>query len=214
MEILISQLGKESALDYMNRLTEAGIPAEIRIRRDGSLRPRDTVFAYAILVDRQNYQKAESLLGFDVNTDGEILLGVPAELPERMLASADRSSNEEAWRIADFPGILDLATQHSLACIGGQFQFRGPLGIAEMFWLEAYSNPRESNESWSCYVARANSEVKVGFDKLVQDTNFDSEARGWNHIQKALEEGRITDPQKYLFFVANFSQKPEKTVLS
>ena len=60
-------------------------------------------------------------------------------LPEDMLVTANRESNEEAWRLADFPAVLKRASSHGLACVGGQFQFRGPIGTTEKYWLNADS---------------------------------------------------------------------------
>ncbi|MBT4816125.1 MAG: hypothetical protein HN742_23725 [Lentisphaerae bacterium] len=129
------------------------------------------------------------------------------KLPSSMLECADRSTNEEAWRIGDFAEILDRATENGLVCVGGQFQFRGPIGIAEMYWLNADSSPRRENETWQEYVLRANAEVRSAFDRLVAETDFGAEARGWSHIQKALATGTIGDPKDHLYFVAYFGDE-------
>ena len=130
-------------------------------------------------------------------------------LPEDMLASANRESNEEAWRLSDVPVILERASPHKLACIGGQFQFRGPIGIAELYWLNADSTPRRPEEDWDAYVERANSEVLSIFERLVEQTDFRAEARQWNHISEAVERGAISDPTEHLYFVAYFNRNPE-----
>lgn len=130
-------------------------------------------------------------------------------LPEDMLATANRESNEEAWRPADFPAVLERATFHRLACVGGQFQFRGPIGTAEMYWLNADSTLRQQGEDWDVYVARANSEVLSLFTRLVKQTDFRAEARQWKHIIEAIEQGTIADPTEHLYFVAYFSGDPE-----
>jgi len=134
------------------------------------------------------------------------------QLPADMLDTANYthadSSGEEGWRISDFPGVLKAATQHRLACIGGQFQFRGPIGTAEMYWLKADSTPRGDKEEWDAYVKRANAEVMTGFEALVQKTDFIKEARDWKHIAEAMDSGRVTDPTQHLYFVAYF--KAEK----
>jgi len=132
-------------------------------------------------------------------------------LPEDMLATANRESNEEAWRLSDFPAILERASFHRLACIGGQFQFRGPIGTAEMYWLNADSAPRRQGEDWDNYVARANSEVLRMFKGLVEQTDFRVEARQWKHIAEAIDRGTISDPTEHLYFVAYFNQNPEIT---
>src|SRR5512138_1884158 len=104
------------------------------------------------------------------------------KLPEDMLATANRESNEEAWKLSNFPTVLERASFHRLACVGGQFQFRGPIGTAEMYWLNADSTPRRQGEDWDSYVERANSEVLSMFTRVVQQTDFRAEARQWKHI--------------------------------
>lgn len=131
-------------------------------------------------------------------------------LPESMLISADRSSNEVAWKVEDFPRILDLATEHRLACIGGQFQFRGPLGIAEMCWQNVESNQQIPTEDWDQYVTRANREVRDAFDKICSNTDFDAEAMGWDHIRDAVDSGSVGDPKEHLYIVAYFADCPTR----
>ncbi len=130
-------------------------------------------------------------------------------LPEDMLATANRESSEEAWRLADFPAVLQRASLHRLACIGGQFQFRGLIGTAEMYWLNADSAPRRQGEDWDGYVERANSEVLSIFTRIVRQTDFRAEARQWKHISDAIECGAISDPTEHLYFVAYFNREPE-----
>jgi len=130
-------------------------------------------------------------------------------LPEDMLARANRESNEEGWRPPDFPAVLERASFHHLACGGGQFQFRGPIGTAEMYWLNADSTPRRQGEDWDSYVDRANSEVLSVFRRVVEQTDFRAEARQWKHITEALERGVISDPTEHLYFVAYFNRNPE-----
>jgi hypothetical protein len=130
-------------------------------------------------------------------------------LPEDMLATANRESNEEAWRPADFQVVLELASVHRLACVGGQFQFRGPIATAEMYWLNADSMPRRPAEDWDSYVGRANSEVLRLFTRLLEQTDFGAEALQWNHIVQAIQQGTIADPTDNLYFVAYFSRDPE-----
>jgi len=131
------------------------------------------------------------------------------KLPESMLKLADLSSNEEAWKPGDFPEVLELATKNSLACIGGQFQFRGVIGTAEMYWVDADSEERKSSESWLDYVERANTEVLEEFRKRMSETDFDQEALGWSHISQAVESGLVKDPKEYLYFVAYFCSDPD-----
>jgi len=132
------------------------------------------------------------------------------KLPEAILNLADRSSNEEAWRIEDVPRVLDLASEYGLACIGGQFQFRGLIGTAEMYWLNADSLPQLPEEDWEPYVERANSEVRESFDRICRETDFDAEAMTWEHIRESLASGVLSDPKEHLYFVAYFSQDPTK----
>ena len=130
-------------------------------------------------------------------------------LPPDMLATANCESKEEAWRVPDFPAVLERASFHRLACVGGQFQFRGPIGIAEMYWLNADSTPRREGESWDGYVDRANAEVLSTFTRLVEQTDFLAEARQWKHIIDAIDKGTISDPKEHVYFVAYFDPNPE-----
>lgn len=132
-------------------------------------------------------------------------------LPADMLANANRESDEEAWRLADFPSVLVRASGHRLACIGGQFQFRGPIGIAELYWLNSDSTPRRQGEDWDSYVDRANSEVLSVFRRVVEQTDFRAEARQWKHITEAVERGVLSDPTRHLYFVAYFNRNPENS---
>jgi len=131
------------------------------------------------------------------------------KLPAEMLTTAHYKppSTEEGWRIVDFPNVLKIATQHQLACIGGQFQFRGSFGTAEMYWLNADSSTRGAKEEWVAYVKRANTEVMTAFEKLTKETDFIQEAHQWKPIVEAMASGRISDPAQHLFFVAYF--KPD-----
>ena len=131
-------------------------------------------------------------------------------LPEDMLAIANRESNEEAWRPSDFPRILELASAHRLACIGGQFEFCGPLGTAELYWLNAAATPRERNEDWGAYVARANSEVLDVFQSLIEQTDFCAEVQELEHISELFARGAIPDLKERLYFVAHFSREAAK----
>ena len=130
-------------------------------------------------------------------------------LPDDMLASANRESNTEAWRVSDFPSVLERASSHRLACIGGQFQFRGPIGTAEMYWLNADSSPRRHGEDWDSYDDRSNAEVLSIFTRVVEQTDFRVEARQWKHITEEMERGAICDPAEHLYFEAYFNQNPE-----
>jgi hypothetical protein len=134
------------------------------------------------------------------------------KLPPEILAKAhvEPPSTEEGWRVTDFPAVMALATGHELACIGGQFQFRGSIGIAEMYWLNADSLPRTEEEDWSAYVKRANAEVLNAFDTLLQKTDFIGEASKWRHIVEAMDSGQVSDPMDYLYFVAYFVPKTNK----
>lgn len=132
------------------------------------------------------------------------------KLPESMLVNADRTSDGAAWALFDFPKVLDTATDNRLACTGGQFQFRGPIGTAEMDWLNADSMQQLPHENWDQFVERANREVRIAFDKICSVTDFDAEAAKWGHIREAIESGKITDPTEHLYFVAYFSPEPTK----
>lgn len=130
------------------------------------------------------------------------------KLPESMLRIADQSSNEEAWKPTDFPAVLKMATRNHIVCLGGQFQFRGSIGTAEMYWIDADSTEKRAEEKWDEYVLRANREVLEIFEKRMKETDFDKEAENWTQIQGALKRKEIRDPKDHLVFVAYFKHEP------
>ena len=81
-------------------------------------------------------------------------------LPQQMSTIADLRGAEHGWRVDQVPAVLDLASQNSLASLGGQFQFRLPDGsTCEMYWLSADSTERQPNESRDTYVMHSVGEV-------------------------------------------------------
>src|SRR4051794_38203316 len=101
------------------------------------------------------------------------------ELPPDVLVGATLRGNEYGWTPASFPNALQKAESYGFACVGGQFQFRVADGTCEMYWLESNSTERRTGESWDDYSHRSCVEVREGFDKLVNDTDFVNEAVDW-----------------------------------
>ena len=125
--------------------------------------------------------------------------------PEASLYGAILNANEYGWKPENFTRALSEATAGGLVCIGGQFQFQLPGGTCEMYWLNADSAPRASDESWRNYVERAASEVKAVFEKIVRETDFLSEADQFEFLREQKANGvNILDS---LQFVAYFSQE-------
>ena len=127
-------------------------------------------------------------------------------LPASMLEGAS-VQNEIGWRLEDFPSVLERAQQFSLACLGGQFQFRFPDGTCEMYWLEANSSERGLGESWPSYVGRSNREVARAFVDLCARANFEQEIASWEFVRLKREQGH--DPMRHLWFVAYFVSELE-----
>jgi hypothetical protein len=58
-------------------------------------------------------------------------------LPVEIVESASINGNEYGWPLHAFPSAALRAKSLGCACVGGQFQFRTPVGVCEMYWLEA-----------------------------------------------------------------------------
>jgi hypothetical protein len=129
------------------------------------------------------------------------------DLPPEITKGAQLAGNEYGWRISSFPDALANAEALGFACIGGQFQFRLDTGICEMYWLRADSNARQKGETWLAYCARSCSEVKIGFERLVLETDFVKQASEWPPVREAMK--RRLDPIQNLVFVAYFVDESE-----
>jgi hypothetical protein len=129
------------------------------------------------------------------------------ELPESLRAVASFDGNELAWPVEAFPAVLDTAAAAGFACLGGQFQFRFPDGLFEMYWLNADSNDQQTSESWSAYVERARNEVLATFERIVAETDFHQEAKACSFLNEKLQSG--TDIMDALCFCAYFISKDD-----
>jgi hypothetical protein len=124
-------------------------------------------------------------------------------LPPQMSQGATLRGNEYGWSISAFPHALAEAESHGYACLGGQFQFRLDEGsTCEMYWLNADSKDRALGESWADYCHRSCSEVRDGFQRLVDKTDFGKEASSWPFR---------FDPTASLVFVAYFVTETDLT---
>ena len=124
------------------------------------------------------------------------------ELPSELTEEANLRGNEYAWPPSAFPKASKTAQALGFACLGGQFQFRTPTSICEMYWLNADSADRSANENWDDYVTRSNTEVLSAFSALVSSTNFRNEALRWTNVPDLSGPG--VSPEQYLYFVAYF----------
>ena len=124
------------------------------------------------------------------------------ELPRELEETADLRGREYAWPPRDFPVVLSRAEALGLACLGGQFQFRLPDAVCEMYWLNADSADRAQHESWAAFVTRSCAEVLSTFTALVSSTDFLAEAKRW-HDLPALSVPSAA-PEQYICFVAYF----------
>jgi hypothetical protein len=116
-------------------------------------------------------------------------------LPPEIAEGSSLRGNEYGWQISTFPEALYRAKSQGFACLGGQFQFRLPDGIYEMYWLNADSTKRNKGEAWRDYSGRSCSEVLKEFNDLVSRVDFAKEAEN-------LQLDTVV--VKNLVFVANF----------
>jgi hypothetical protein len=127
------------------------------------------------------------------------------ELPSDLTKGASLRGHEYAWPLDAFPAVLAQAQLLGLACLGGQFQFRTPDSICEMYWLNADSADRSPDEAWDRYVARSCGEVLSAFTTLASATNFNVEASRWSAVPEL--SGMSATPEQYLCFVADFVEE-------
>jgi hypothetical protein len=74
-----------------------------------------------------------------------------------------------------------------------------------MYWLNADSKDRSDGEPWADYCQRSCSEVRSGFQHLVDKTDFSREASSW--------PSQI-DPSTTLVFVAYFVTEADLTKIA
>ncbi len=128
------------------------------------------------------------------------------ELPRDVLIGAPISGTEYGWTIASFPTALASAQAKGLACLGGQFQFRLPDGIYEMYWLEAHASDRGVGECWTDYARRSCSEIRQQFQQLVEQTNFVKEADHWPSLHLKERKESIQSPASFSLLISSLSR--------
>jgi hypothetical protein len=119
-------------------------------------------------------------------------------LPAEITKGASLRGNEYGWPISAFPEALAKAKSLGFACIGGQFQFRLPDGIYEIYWLSADAGERRDGELWSDFSNRSCAEVLSKFGDLISKTDFIKEASTLRLDQSALDN---------LVFIAYFESE-------
>jgi hypothetical protein len=119
-------------------------------------------------------------------------------LPSEIAKEASLRGNEYAWPISAFPDALAKARSLGFACLAGQFQFRAPDGVCEMYWLSANSTDRHDHEPSSDFSSRSCTEVMNKFEEIVSSTDFVKEAANWK-----LDAGAVGT----LVFVAYFESE-------
>jgi len=129
-------------------------------------------------------------------------------LPPELTAGATLREREYAWRVSSFPSALANAPRLGYACLGGQFQFRlDDATVFEMYWLESNSVERTSLESLEHYAHRSCREVSVGFEALVEATDFREQAARYVSLKSLLDSD--WDPLDHLVFNAYFVTEQE-----
>jgi hypothetical protein len=128
-------------------------------------------------------------------------------LPSELTVGAILQGGEYGWSIAAFPDAQATSIRLGYACLGGQFQFRLDDATCEMYWLNADSSARTSEESWSEYARRSCEEVSQGFQRLAASTDFRKAALDWPTVQGLHAPG--IDPAEFVVFVAYFITEQE-----
>jgi hypothetical protein len=123
-------------------------------------------------------------------------------LPREVTLGATVRGNEYGWRPDAFPSALDKACGLGNACLGGEFQFRVPRGVYEMYALSVEVNERGPEESWEDFQTRSCQEALHGFERRLAETDFVQEGRRWRKVHRL--SGRNAKPLEYLRFVADF----------
>lgn len=128
-------------------------------------------------------------------------------LPPELVAGASIIGNEYGWPPDLFPDVARRAEALGYACLGGQFQFRAPAGICEMYWLSADSTDRQPGEDWRAYCGRSRTEVLESFQQIMAGTDFMREAQQWLPLKAEIERG--FNVLSTLVFVADFITEAE-----
>jgi hypothetical protein len=128
-------------------------------------------------------------------------------LPAELVGGTSIAGNEYGWPVALFSEAARRAEALGYACAGGQFQFRIPAGICEMYWLSAESSGRQLSETWRAYCERSRIEVLDRFSAIIEETDFIAEAVKWPLLKTEIERG--LDLLSALVFVAYFESESE-----
>lgn len=127
--------------------------------------------------------------------------------PRSVVANADLRGNEYAWKPVDFPDALAEAARLGYRCIGGEFQFRFPDGIYDMYWLNTDApDDRARGEEWPAYVGRCETVVRTKFQSVMASTNFRREAESFGFVRERPVYEKA-DPLEYLVVVAYFENE-------
>ena len=133
--------------------------------------------------------------------------GRPIKLSAALLDGATLRANEYGWKPESFESVVAIAANQGYACLGGQFQFRLPDATCEMYWLSADAVERAAGEPWSEYSHRSCREVRDGFNRLMQTTDFRAQTSAFPFLKEKADEG--FDPMSTLVFVAYFVTEHE-----
>lgn len=123
-------------------------------------------------------------------------------LPDEITEGAALRGNEYGWEAGTFPKALKKASALGYACLGGQFQFRLDCGTYEMYWIDADSDERFRDESWSKFCERSCSQVLQKFEQRIESTDFAKEVTDWPSLREASKGS--TRLEEMLVFVAYF----------
>lgn len=164
-------------------------------------------------IEKHGYQPPAIFLRAVMEGTAYQPLGFISQLPDDMLSSANLESGKPpAWRVSDFARVLQRATAHRLACLGGQFELRRPDGSVEDGLSRVCDWTRLKGQSWDEYVEFANAFTRQMVEVSVSEKDPCPKMLGQKSVAKAIASAKMADPLAQLYFAAQFGGDPEPEI--
>lgn len=125
------------------------------------------------------------------------------QLPADIMARATRRGNEYAWSVDDIPAVIDAVKASNLLNVGGQLQFRIPMGgTCECYWVEVDTSKEVSHDlPWNERVTATAVAANSQFHDLCIRYDFIAEGRAVFGKQLKSFEAKGGDVREALCFV-------------